>query len=149
MNWAAIIWFALMVFLIFLEANTVTLVAIWFICGSLAALISSLLGAQLWLQVVLFVAISVILLILLRPVTKKYIQPKVTKTNIDAIVGSTGVVIGVINNTMAKGTVKLGAMEWSARSSSGDILEPGTMVTVDRIEGVKVFVTPAEVKQSV
>ena len=149
MNWAAIVWFALMVMMIMLEANTVTLVCIWFATGSLVAMIASLLDAQLWLQVVLFFVVSVVLLLLLRPFTKKYFTPKLTKTNVDAVIGSTGIVTVSIDNVMAKGKVKLGAMEWSARSSSGHEIEAGTLVKVDRIEGVKVFVTPAEVKEPV
>lgn len=149
MNWAAIVWFALMVVLILLEANTVTLVSIWFATGALAALIASLCGAQLWLQVVLFFLVSVVLLLLLRPITRKHFKPKLTKTNVDSVIGSTGVVTAPIDNVMATGTVKLGAMEWTARSTSGQVIEAGTLVTVDKIEGVKVFVTPAEVTQTV
>lgn len=149
MNWAAIVWFALMVMLILIEANTVTLVSIWFATGALVALIASLLDAQLWLQMVLFFVVSVVLLLLLRPITRKHFTPKLTKTNVDSVIGSTGVVTASIDNVMAAGTVKLGAMEWTARSTSGQVIEAGTLVTVDKIEGVKVFVSPAEVKQTV
>ena len=149
MNWAAIVWLALMVMLILLEASTVTLVCIWFAAGALVALIASLLGAQLWLQMVLFFLVSVALLLLLRPITRKHFNPRLTKTNVDSVIGSTGVVTAAIDNNMAAGTVKLGAMEWTARSTSGQVIEAGMLVTVDKIEGVKAFVSPAEVKETV
>lgn len=145
MNWAAIVWFALMVVFIILEANTVTLVSTWFAVGSLAAVIASLWNAPLWLQVTLFFVVSVALLLLLRPLTKKYFTPKLIKTNLDSIIGSEGLVTGRIDNVAASGQVKLGAMEWTARSTTGEVIEPGTRIRVDRIEGVKVFVTPVEV----
>ena len=145
MNWAAIVWFALLVFFIFLEANTVSLVSIWFVFGALAAMIASLLGAQLWLQITLFFVVSVLLLLSLRPITKKYFTPKLVKTNVDSVIGSQGMVTAEINNTLATGQVKLGVMEWTARSADGTVIPVGTQIKVDRIEGVKVFVTPVEV----
>lgn len=145
MNWAAMVWLALMVFFIMVEASTVTMVSTWFAIGSLAAMITSLLSGPVWLQVVLFFVVSGALLALLRPVARRHFTPKLTKTNIDSVIGSTGLVTSRIDNVTSSGQVKLGAMEWTARSTSGEPIEAGTQVKVDRIEGVKVFVTPAEV----
>ncbi len=142
MFYAAIFWLALMIFFITLEANTVTLVSIWFAVGSLVAAVAAALGAQIWLQTVLFFAVAAILLACLRPLFRKYIKPKVVATNVDAIIGSTGYVTAPIDNISAQGQVKLGAMEWSARSTKGDAIPEKTLVKVDRIEGVKVFVSP-------
>lgn len=145
MNWSAIVWLALMIFFICVEASTVVMMSLWFAAGALVAMIASLLGAQLWLQVVLFAVVSAALLACLRPVFRKYMKPKISRTNLDSVIGSTGLVTARIDNVMAQGQVKLGAMEWTARSSSGEVIEEGTLIKVDRIEGVKVFVTPAEV----
>jgi len=145
MNWAAIVWFVLLVLFVLVEANTVTLVSIWFAAGSLAALIASLFGAQIWLQAVVFFATAILLLLAFRPIAKKHFTPKLTKTNIDSVIGSFGLVTADVDNITAAGQVKLGAMEWTARSSSGDVIPVGTKVKVDRIEGVKVYVSPAEV----
>ena len=142
MNWAAIVWLALLILFFIVEASTVTVVSIWFAAGSLVAMIASLVGAQLWLQVVLFFAVSVVLLAALRPLTKKLFTPKLVKTNVDAVIGTVGVVTTRVDNIAATGQVKLGAMEWSARSVSGQTIEKGTQVKVDRIEGVKAFVSP-------
>ena len=97
----------------------------------------------------LFLLVSGVLLVTLWPLTKKYLNPKVTSTNIDSVIGSTGLVTAPIDNVSATGQVKLGAMEWTARSTSGAPIPEGTMVKVDKIEGVKVFVTPAEVPANV
>lgn len=145
MNWAEILWLVLLVVFLLMEASTVTMTTIWFAAGALVAMVASLLGAKLWLQVVLFFAVSGVLLALLRPVLRKYFTPRLTKTNVDAVIGSTGLVTARIDNVRSCGQVKLGAMEWTARSSSGEPLEVGTLIKVDRIEGVKVYVTPAEI----
>lgn len=145
MNWAAIIWLLLMVVFLVTEASTVTLVSLWFAAGALAAMVVSLLSGALWLQVTVFLAVAVILLTALRPLVRKFVTPKLTATNIDSVIGSTGLVTAPIDNVTASGQVKLGGMDWSARSTSGDPIAKGTRVRVDRIEGVKVFVSPAEV----
>lgn len=145
MNWFALMWLVLLVFFIMAEASTITVVALWFAVGALVAMVASLLGAELWLQAVLFAVVSVLLLCALRPIVKKYFTPKLTRTNVDALVGTAGRVTEKIDNTLSQGRVKLGAMEWSARSTAGETVEEGTLVRVDRIEGVKVFVTPVDV----
>ena len=144
-----IIWLVLLIVFLIVEAATVVMISLWFAGGALAALVASLLGAPLWLQIALFLLVSAGLLGCLRGVAKKHFTPRLTRTNVDAIIGSRGYVTADIDNISATGTVKLGAMEWTARSSSGASLVRGTLVKVDRIEGVKVFVSPAEVEASV
>ena len=146
MNWDVYIWLGLMVaFLIAEAACPFHLISIWFAVGSLAALIIAMLGDVLWLQIVCFLVVSCALLAMLWPLTKKYLNPRLTATNIDSVIGSEGLVTVAVDNLTAVGQVKLGAMEWTARSTSGDPIPVGTRVKVDRIEGVKVFVTPVEV----
>lgn len=145
MNWAACFWLILMVVFLVTEASTVTLVSLWFAAGALAAMIVSLFHAALWLQITVFVVVSALLLTALRPLVRKYVTPKVTRTNVDSVIGSTGMVTVAIDNVAAQGQVKLGAMVWTARSTSGQVIPEGTLVTADRIEGVKVFVTPVKV----
>ena len=145
----AIIWLALLIGFIALEAATVKLVSIWFAAGALAALIAAMCGAQLWLQVVLFFAVSIGLLAALRPLARKYFTPKITKTNVDSVIGQRGLVTADIDNITAQGQVKLGAMEWTARSTSGEKIPAGTLVKVDKIEGVKAFVTAVTEKAEV
>lgn len=140
-----IIWLVLMVVFLIAEASTVAMVSLWFAAGSLVALIAALLGAPLWLQITLFLAVSAVLLASLRTVIRKHFTPNLTKTNVDAVIGSRGYVTADIDNISATGTVKLGAMEWTARSATGEIIKAGTLVKVEKIEGVKAFVVPVTV----
>ena len=149
MNMAAIVWLVLMVVFLAAEASTVSMVSLWFAAGALVALLTALAGGPAWLQTLLFLAVSAGLLLALRPLVKKYLSPKLTATNVDSVVGSTGLVTAAIDNVSAVGQVKLGAMEWTARSTSGQPIPAGTLVKVDRIEGVKAFVSPAEVPANV
>ena len=149
MNLAAIVWLVLMVVFLAAEASTVSMVSLWFAAGALIALLTALAGGPAWLQTLLFLAVSAGLLLALRPLVKKYLSPKLTATNVDSVVGSTGLVTAAIDNVAAVGQVKLGAMEWTARSTSGQPIPAGTLVKVDRIEGVKAFVSPAEVPANV
>lgn len=144
-----IIWLALLIIFLIAEAVTVATISLWFAAGALVALVAALLGASTALQIALFLVVSAALLACLRGVVKKHFTPKLARTNVDAIIGTCGYVTAGIDNVSATGTVKLGAMEWTARSTSGAPIDAGTLVKVDRIEGVKVFVTPAEIPAGV
>ena len=150
MNWAAYIWLALMVIFLIAEASCPChLISIWFAVGALVSVLVAVLGGALWLQVVLFLAVSCGLLAALWPLVLKFLKPKLTATNVDAVIGSTGLVTVAIDNVAAAGQVKLGTMYWTARSTSGEPIPEGTLIRADRIEGVKVFVSPAEVTTNV
>jgi len=149
MNWAAIIWLILLVVFILVEASTVTMVSLWFAAGALAALAVSYLVDAMWVQITVFLLVSAILLYALRPLARKHFTPKLTRTNVDAVIGAVGPVTVAIDNVAAAGQVKLGAVTWTARSTQGDPIEAGTVVKVDRIEGVKVYVTPVKVEETV
>ena len=140
-----ILWLVLLIVFLMVEAQSVTMVSLWFGAGALAALIAALCGGEFWLQIVIFFAVSIVLLASMRPLARKYFTPRITKTNVDSVIGSEGLVTAKIDNITAQGQVKLGAMEWTARSTSGDPIPAGTLVKVDKIEGVKVFVTPVQV----
>ena len=105
-------------------------------------MIASLNGVVWWMQIIIFLLVSGALLALLWPLVKKFLRPNLKKTNLDSVIGSVGLVTATIDNLSATGQVKLGGMEWTARSTTGKIIDPHTEVKVDRIEGVKVFVTP-------
>ena len=149
MELLTILWLGLLIAFLVVEASTVTLISLWFAGGALAALIAALLHAPLWLQIVVFFVVSAALLACLRPLVRKHFTPKLTKTNLDAIIGSEGYVTADIDNLSATGTVKLGAMEWTARSIDGSTIKAGTRVKAEKIEGVKVFVTAVPVETPV
>ncbi len=137
------LWLALFAVFLIVEAGTVALVSIWFALGALAALVSCVLGAAMWLQITVFLVVSLVLLAVLW----KRVRNKLTttKTNVDSVIGAEGYVTEAIDNLSYTGRVKLGGITWAARSTSGAGIPVGTLVKVERIEGVKVFVSPAEV----
>lgn len=149
MHLYAIIWLALTVVFLTAEATTMPLISVWFAAGALTAMVVSLLGGGIGLQAAAFLVVSVILLAALRPLVQKHLKPKITATNLDAVIGSLGIVTAAVDNVAASGQVKLGAMVWTARSTSGDPIAEGTRVRVDRIEGVKVFVSPVEIPANI
>ena len=144
MNWEAIFWLAAMVIFIIAEATTVTLVSIWFAVGALGAILIALLGGGLTLQVTVFLALAIVLLIFLRGAVRKHFAPRITRTNVDSVIGATGIVVTPVNNIAALGQVQINGVEWSARSTDGSHIGAGTLVKVDKIEGVKVFVSLAQ-----
>ena len=144
MNWEAIFWLIAMIIFVVAESMTVTLVSIWFAVGALGAILVALLGGGLMLQVTVFLALAIVLLFLLRGMVRKHFSPRVTKTNVDSVVGATGIVLTPVNNIAALGQVQVGGVEWSARSTDNTHIPAGALVKVDKIEGVKVFVSLAE-----
>ena len=138
----ALVWAAAVVLFGILEAATVNLVSLWFIAGALASLVAALVGATLWLQVLLFFAVSVMLLAALRPLVKKYVAPRVTRTNADSLVGQEAVVTETIDNLNAQGQVKVNGMYWTARSTDSTLISQGATVVIRSIQGVKVLVDP-------
>lgn len=149
MKFAAFVWLGLVILFLIAEGATVSLVSLWFAAGAVVAMFAALLGAGAWLQTGLFLVVSGALLLMLRPIVRRYLVPKITPTNVDSLVGSTGLVTESIDNVTASGQVKLGAMEWTARSTTGENIPQGTLIRVDRIEGVKVYVTPVNVPEKI
>ena len=144
MYWDEALWFALMVAFLIVEANSAALVSLWFAAGALVSMVASLLGAELWLQAVLFFAVSGATLGLLAPIIRRYIKPRIVRTNVDAMVGKQGYVTEAVDNLLPSGKVQLGGMPWTARSENGQQIPKDTLVEVVRIEGVKAFVKIVE-----
>ena len=141
MNPMATMWLVALILFLVAEGATAAVTTIWFAAGALVAMVAALTGGPVGLQIFLFVVVSIGLLLALRPLLKKYINPKKTRTNIDAVIGAEGVVLETIDNLAGTGKVKLGGMEWSARSMSGEKIQAGAVIRVEKIEGVKVFVS--------
>lgn len=137
-----IIWLVLLIVFAASEAATVGLTSIWFAAGSLIALIAALLGGPMWVQITLFLAVSLLCLAAVRPLAKKLLNGRVVPTNADRVIGAQAQVTEDIDNIHGKGAVIIRGIAWSARSQDGEPITAGTMVKVLRIEGVKVFVEP-------
>lgn len=133
-------WLVLMVVLFGAEIVSVNLTTIWFALGALAAMISSLCGAALWLQILWFLVVSVLTLVLTKPLVKKFVNSKTQATNADMVIGQTCVVIEPIDNLKGTGAVTVGGKTWTARSDTGDVFAPGERVKAVRIEGVQLIV---------
>ena len=137
----AAIWLILMIVLLIVEAIAPGLVSIWFALGSLAALIAAALHAPLWLQLVWFFVVSILSLVLTRPLVKKYVNSRVKPTNADMILGKDCVVTEEIDNIRGTGAVSVGGKTWTARmENDGDKAAVGEVVRGLRIEGVKLIV---------
>lgn len=135
-----IIWLILLLLFAGAEAVTVGLTSIWFAAGALAALIAALAGGGLWIQVALFIVVSLLCLIAVRPLARRYLTPRIQPTNADRIIGAQAKVTEDIDNLQGHGAVTIGGITWSARSENGDLIAAGALVRVLRIEGVKVYV---------
>lgn len=146
---SAYVWLVLLILFLMAEGATVALVSLWFAAGALAAIIAALLGASVGLQLALFLVVSVALLAMLRPVLKKYVNPKIQRTNVDALVGQECTVIEAIDNLAATGRVKMGGMTWSARSIGEENIPAGTVVKIEAVQGVKLLVSPVAVQEAV
>ena len=139
-NIPAIVWLVLLLAFAALEGITVGLTSIWFAAGALAALIAALLHGPLWLQIALFLAVSILCLLAVRPLARKYVNTQVQPTNADRVIGAEARVTEDIDNIQGKGAVTIGGIIWTARSDSDEVIPAGNLVRVLRIEGVKVFV---------
>lgn len=141
MDELTIFWLVAVIVLGVIEAATVNLVTIWFALGALAALISSVFNGPLWLQLLLFLAVTALTLVITRPLLKKYFNKNSHKpTNADMAIGKQAVVTEAVDNVSGSGAVKCMGKDWSARSENGQAIPVGTIVTVVKIEGVKLIV---------
>ena len=138
-------WLISMIVLFIVEAATVNLMTIWFAFGALAALVTSLLGGKLWLQIVVFITVTIITLIPTRKLAKKYFSKSHHQpTNSDMVIGKECIVTEDIDNLISAGAVKCAGKEWTARSEQGEKIAAGEIVTAVAIEGVKLIVRPKE-----
>lgn len=138
-----VVWLIAFVVFAALELATMGLTCIWFAVGTLAGCVTSLFTDNWLIQILVFLAVTIIVLIFLRPFAVKYINNNAEKTNVDSMIGKTGKVLTEINNLNATGRVIVDGMEWSARSVEDEIISENEIVTVTAIEGVKAMVKKA------
>ena len=135
------VWVVLMIVFLVVEGAAPGLVSIWFALGALAALISSLLGAQIWLQAVWFVVVSLLALVVTRPLAKKYVNSRTQATNADMLIGQECIVKETIDKLRGTGAVSVGGKVWTARADGDEtVIEEGSVAVIERIEGVKLIV---------
>lgn len=134
------VWFAAIIIFVFLEAATLGINLIFFAIGAVGAMITSMLGGNIWLQLVVFVGLTAVTLYFTRPLVKKYFNSRRVHTNADRIIGKTATVTHDIDNSKGEGQICIEGQIWSARSESGEIMTAGSTVTVISIIGVKAVV---------
>ena len=134
------IWLLGLVVFVVLEAVTYQIVSIWFALGAVGALIAKAVGADFTVQIIVFIAVSGICLLCLRPISKKLIKNKTEATNVDSLIGADAIVTADINNLLGTGEGKINGMTWTMRSADGSEIGEGETVTVEKVEGVKLIV---------
>ena len=137
----AAFWLILTVILAIIELATVGLVTIWFAAGSFVAMFFAAFGANIPVQIAVFVLVSVVCIAVARPLAAKYLNNNVEKTNIDSVIGKKLIVKYKIDNLEETGKVEFEGSTWLARSEDNNITIPeGVEVTVVKVEGNKLIV---------
>ena len=149
MELMSFVWVGAMIAFGVLEVATVNMVSVWFVGGAAAALGAQLLGGNLWVQITAFLVVSIALLACLRPFIRKFVNPNKVATNADMALGQQAYLTETVDNLRGTGALKLEGKEWSVRSANGDVLPEGTLVKIVKLEGVKLYVEPAQVAAGV
>ena len=134
-------WIIAMVVFLVIEAVTVGIVSVWFAIGALFAMVTAMLGANLWVQIAVFLVVSAVTLYFTRPLVKKYVNNKVEPTNADMLIGKGCRVVETIDNLTGTGAVYVDGKTWTARTVDEEIIPEGQLVKAERIEGVKLIVS--------
>lgn len=139
MNYMAAVWLITAVVLGIIESITVALVSIWMAIGAFAAAVFAFFGFGTAVQVLVFAAVSALMLILTAPLSKRFRQSKKVSTNADRLIGQEGVVLRRVDPIENKGQIKVMGQIWSAEGADGIELDIGEKVIVKAIEGVHVI----------
>lgn len=137
----SIIWFIAFILLLVVECITIGLVSIWFAIGSLAAFVVSLFTDSIVIQLIVFIIVSVLSLIITKPLIKKFKVTEVTPTNSDMVIGKVGDIIKAIDSNHY-GEIKVFGKVWTAYSD--EKIEVGSKAKVLKIDGVKLIVQKEE-----
>lgn len=138
---AYIYWLIIFVVLIVFEIATLQLVSIWFAVGAVGGLIVSLVGGDLEIQLCVFLALSLLLLLAVKPFADRLLRKRITKTNVDSLIGQTAKVTSMIDNQNGFGAAIIKGQEWTAVSLNDDVvIPPGKLVVIVKISGVKLIV---------
>ena len=138
---AMIGWLALFVVLIGVEAGTMALTTIWFAGGALAAFFAAMAGLTIHAQLVIFLAVSFVLLIFTRPFAIRFVNKGTVKTNVGEIIGKKARVTSPIDNSLSQGAAVVNGQEWTARAAEDEVtFSVGETVRIKEIRGVKLIV---------
>lgn len=148
MNEMMVIWLVILIVSIAIEVGTLGLTSIWFAGGAVVAVIAAAFSLPVWLQIVLFLVVSLLLIIFTRPIAVKYFNKDRVRTNVESMIGRQAIVISEIDNLQGIGQVTVGGQEWSARSEDErKLMAVGTVVEIVAVSGVKLIVREDEQMQ--
>jgi Membrane protein implicated in regulation of membrane protease activity len=136
-----IVWLIAVIVFAVAEIVTIQLVAIWFAVGAVCSMVACSFGAPFWVQLLVFGVVSLILLLLTRPLVKRFIKVKHERTNADRLIGRTALVTQRISNPESRGTVTISGVTWTARSADGAEIAEGEKAVIRQIEGSKLIVS--------
>ena len=140
-----LIWLGLFILLLVIEIITVGLTTIWFAAGALAALAANVLGANLIIQIIIFLVVSVVLLIFTRPWAEKHLNRKRVRTNYEREIGKVIRITEKVDNLNQTGKSVVDGQEWTVRSKNdSEIFEAGALARVAAVSGVKLIVEKCE-----
>lgn len=134
-------WLVAFIVFIGIEIGTLALTTIWFAGGALAGMVLCMMGASLEVQLYVFAGVSLVLLLLTRPMALRFVNRHIKKTNVESLVGKQARITEAVDNTLGTGTAVLNGQEWTARSvEENGKIPAGTLVEVKEIRGVKLIV---------
>lgn len=133
-------WIGVVALAVFVEMSTLALVSVWCAVGGLVCVFAAYFGASIQAQLLLFVGVSILAAVIVRPLAKKYADPHKIPTNADRLLGMEGRVTETINNAHSTGAVYIDGKTWTARSADGEVISKGETVEIERMEGVKLIV---------
>lgn len=143
-NYDALLWLLLFVVFLIAEAASSALISLWFAAGAIVSMFIAFLGLPGWVQVLVFLAVSGIVLLVAKPWIEKSVNQKTVKTNADRVLGALGTVTEDIDNLSALGRVSVLGQSWSARAEDDSVIGQGEKVRIVKIDGVKLIVKKEE-----
>lgn len=136
------IWIGFFVLSVIVEVNTMNLIAIWFMPGTLVSIVLAILSVPVWIQVLVWLLITVTVFAATGRLSARLRHPKHEPTNADRVIGQTAIVTEAISDRTQSGQVRVMGQIWSSKTDeTADVIPVGTEVRVLRIEGVKLVVT--------
>lgn len=135
-----VIWFAAVIVFLVIEGVTYQLVSVYLALGAVGGLAMYMTGFDFTAQMLVFLAVSVILLILVRPISVKAMKKNKLRTNADSLIGQQVYITKEVDNIKGSGECRVNGADWSVRSSDGAVIPEGVTAVVEKIEGVKLIV---------
>ncbi len=147
-NYDALLWLLLFAVFLIAEAASSALISLWFAAGAIASMFIAFLGLPGWVQILVFLAVSGIVLLVAKPWIEKTVNQKTIKTNADRVLGALGTVTEEIDNLASNGRVSVFGQSWAARTEDDSVIRQGEKVRIIKIDGVKLIVKKQESEET-